>query len=467
MKQYIYTPNLNKDYKKLVKGEGIYLYDDKGNKYLDSTSGPFASSVGHGRKEIADVMQTQGSTLEFAYRAYSINEPMERVAEHLHKLTGYEKFMVTSGGTEANEAAVRIARKYFLEQNMPEKYKIIGRHLSYHGSSMFTISIAEHIGFREDYQPYVKDGGHIPPAYCYRCWYNDTPETCCCQCAKALEEEIIKQDPDTVAAVFLETISGTSLAACYPENTDYYQIVAEICKRYNVLLILDEVLVGAGRTGKFNAFEHFGIYPDIMTMAKGIGGGYLPIAVTSCSKKVSEALQNGSGILSIGHTMTNQPMQAAVMDKVLSIIEDENLIDNAAKVGKYLGDGLRKIADKHMTMGRVSGIGLLWGIEFVANKETKELISADMKFASMVTAKAEEMGMLSLAYGQTINSEYIEKPFMKELFERREIFQGMVGDKIMVTPPLTITCEEVDILLNILDSAVEDAEKQCGFVAVW
>jgi adenosylmethionine-8-amino-7-oxononanoate aminotransferase len=465
MKNHIYTPNLNKEYRRLVKGKGIFLYDDKGNKYLDSTSGPFASSVGHGRKEIADAMQTQAFTLEFAYRAYSINKPMERVAEHLHKITGHEKFMVTSGGTEANEAAIRIARKYFLEQKLPQKYKVIGRHLSYHGSSMFTISVAEHIGFREDYQPYVKENGHIPPAYCYRCWYKDKPETCSCQCALALEQEILKQNPDTVAAVLLETVSGTSLAAAYPENTNYYKMIAEICKKYNVLLILDEVLVGAGRTGKFNAFEHFGIYPDIMTMAKGIGGGYLPVAVTSCSKEVAEVLKDGSGILSIGHTMTNQPMQAAVMDKVLDIIEEEHLVENAAIVGEYLGNGLKLLKEKHPTVGRVSGIGLLWGIEFVANKDTKKLINAEYKFASVVTEKAAEFGMLSLAYGQTINSEYKEKPFMKELFENRDIADGMVGDKIMVTPPLTITLSEIDQLLNILDMSITAAEKQFGFIS--
>ncbi len=462
-KHHIYTPNLKKNYLNIVRGEGIYLYDSNGNKYLDSTGGPFSCSIGHGREDMAQALYNQASTLEFAYRVYSINPALLNVTEKLNQITGYSKFMIVSGGTEANETAFKIVRQYYLEKGCPDKHLIIGKHFSYHGSSMFTLSTAAHLGFREKYQPYIKEQAHIPPSYCYRCWYNEKPENCDVPCAKALEEEIIKLGPNKVAALFIETISGTSLACAYPQNRAYFNSLQEICNKYDVLIIADEVLVGSGRTGKFNAYEHFNFKPDIFTLGKGIGGGYIPAAVVGVNKKVIDVIETGKGVMGIGFTMTNQPMQCAAILKTLDIMEEERLIDSVGEREPYIRNSLEKLKAAHPTIGIFNGMGLLWGLEFVKDKASKEVLPQAWNFAGEIATQAEKRGLLTLAYGQVVNKEYLNHQDIKGLLEKRDIANGLVGDKIMLTPPLIIKDTEIDIIFERLDEAIGEVEKKYGY----
>lgn len=458
-KHYIYTPDLNKNYLNFVKGEGIYLYDAKGKKYLDATSGPFASAIGHGRKDMAQALYEQASTLEFAYRTYSINPPLAEVTEKLHNITGYAKFTLVSGGTEANETAFKIARQYYLAKGQPQKQLILGRHFSYHGSSMFTLAAGEHLGFRSDYQPYIKEQAYAAPAYCYRCWYKQKPESCNLECAKSLEDTILQHGSENVAAFFFETISGTSLACAYAKNSGYFQEIVRICRKYEVLLIADEVLVGAGRVGKFNAFELFDFEPDIFTLAKGISSGYIPAAVVAVSEDIISGILEGSGKLGIGFTMTNQPLQAAVILKNLEILEQEKLIEDVQPKSVYLEKHLKELKAKHKFIGDYRGMGLLWGVEFVADQKTKELLPVNWKFTQRVVEIAQDMGLLLLQYEQIVNGRMINNPYFKDILNRQFIKEAMVGDKIMLTPPLTITEGEIDILFSLFDEALTKAER--------
>ena len=458
-RHYIYTPNLKKDYKIFVRGQGVYLFDEKGKKYLDSTAGPFTSSIGHGRTDMAQALYDQASKLEFAYRGYSINPPLIGVTEKLHQITGFERFTIVAGGTEANETAFKIARQYHLEKGNPGKYKIIGRHFSYHGSSMFTLSAAEHLGFRADYQPYIKEQAYIPPAYCYRCWFGESPCSCNLPCAQALEEEILRQGPENVSAFFFEPISGTSLACAYPQNSGYYKKIREICDKYDVLIIADEVLVGTGRTGKFNAFEHLDFKPDLFTIGKGIGGGYIPAAVVAVNKKVISVIESGKAIMNIGFTMMNQVMQAAVILKILEIMEEEDLVAAAWDKDQYIRDNLHILQSKHPTLGAYNGMGLLWGLEFVKDKESKDVLPEEWHFADRIEETARENGLLTMAYGQVVNSSFTENAEMNKILTRPNVVKGVVGDKIMLTPPLIVSRQEIDMIFERLDAAIDQVEK--------
>ena len=463
-KHYIYTPNLKKNYMTLVEGLGVYLFDEEGKKYLDSTAGPFISSIGHGRNDMAQVLYDQASKLEYAYRGYSINPPLINATEKLHQITGFERFMVVSGGTEANESAFKVVRQYHLEKGNPSKYKIISRHLSYHGSSMFTLSAAEHLGFRADYQPYIKEQAYIPPAYCYRCWFGQSPCNCKLPCAQALEDEILRQGPENVAAFFFETISGTSLACAYPQNNEYLKMIRRICDKYDILIIADEVLVGTGRTGKFNAFEHFDFKPDLFTLGKGIGGGYIPAAVVAVNKKVLDVIESGKAIMDIGFTMMNQAMQATAILKTLEIMEKENLVEAAREKDQYMRDNLTALQSKHPTLGAFNGLGLLWGLEFVKDKVSKEVLPEEWHFANSIAEAAKQYGLLTMAYGQVVNSRYANHPDMKRLLDSPGVANAVVGDKIMLTPPLIITKEEIDLIFERLDLAIGQVERDHGLI---
>jgi adenosylmethionine-8-amino-7-oxononanoate aminotransferase len=442
-KSHVMSVFMNREYPCIVKGEGIYLYDDQGKRYIDSGGGPILCNLGHGVREMAEALAEQAQKVAFVYRLDFTNQPLEDAARKVCEATGgaMEKIFMVSGGSEANEIAVKIARTFHIDNGEPSRFKVVSRWLSYHGMTNGALSWSGMTGRREKYVPMLKDDSHIAPAYCYRCWFKQSPETCDLACAEALENEILCQGPQTVAAFIAEPLSGMSLCAAHP-RPEYFQRVREICDRYGVLLILDEVMTGFGRTGKWFAYEHFGVKPDIMTLGKGLGGGYFPVGAAAVSARVIETIAGKSGIFGAGFSWAGNPLAGAVVSKAIDRLRGHSLVERSAKTGEYLAGQLEKLRS-HPTVGDVRGKGLMRGIEFVKDKKTKEPLDPQSTFYLRLAQEALGRGLFIESSGGCD--------------------RGKAGDMMMFGPPFIVTEPQIDEMVGILDETLTALEKQIGF----
>ena len=437
----IFNVWLKREYRTIVKAEGTSLHDDKGNTYLDASGGPILVSLGHGRKDMAEVLRDQAETVAFAYRFDFTNLPLLEATKKLTEASDghLQKHFFVSGGSEATEVAVKLARVYHLDRGKPDKHKIIARWQSYHGNTMGALAWSGHTYRRRLYEPYLQQTPHIPPAYCFRCPYGKNRDNCSLQCAEALETEIKVQGPDSVAAFIMEPVSGTSLYAAHPPK-EYYRRIREICDKYDVLLIFDEVMTGVGRTGKYFAYQHFDIKPDIVAMGKALSGGYFPIGSASCSRDVYDVIYNNSAAFVVGYSWVGNPLGAAVVAKTLDVLKDENLVSESAEKGEYL---MKKLAAlDHPTIGDVRGLGLMIGVELVKDRETMEPFPKENGFAFKVAEKTLERGMFLEGCAGSVN--------------------GQAGDGMMFGPPFTVTYPELDKMVSIFDEALTEVEKEYG-----
>jgi adenosylmethionine-8-amino-7-oxononanoate aminotransferase len=442
-KSHVFRNDLNKKPPVIAKGNGIYLYDKEGNRYLDGAGGSIVVNLGHGIKEIAQVMKDQAEQIAFSYRSQFSNSRAEELAKKLYEITRrkMEKVFFVSGGSEATEIGVKLARKYHMDNEEPSRFKVISRWQSYHGGTMGALSWSGHVYRRKDYIHYLRDFNHIPPAYCYRCWFNQKPESCDLECAKALENEILCEGPETVAVFIAEPIVGASLAAAVPRE-GYFQRIREICDRYGVLLILDEVMTGFGRTGSLFGYEHFNVIPDIMTAGKGMSSGYYPMGAVMATSKICETIAEKSGIFVGGYTYGGNPLGCAVANKSIDYLLKHNLVERSAKMGKYLFSAAENLRE-HPTVGDIRGKGLMMGIEFVKNRRTRETIDKRLKYANQIFNEALKQG-LTILPGDGCN-------------------RGQSGDMILVGPPFIITEKQIDELVNILDRVISVVEKKNKF----
>ncbi len=433
----------NKEYRSIVRGEGMYLFDDQGKRYIDASGGPIMSNLGHGMKEMAETLYNQVSKLEFVFRMDFTSPEMEAACTGICEATGgvMDRVFLVSGGSEATETTIKLARKYHIDAGNPSKFKIISRWMSYHGMTGGAMNLSGFPFRRKDYAPYISNNFHIPPAYCYRCWFDKTPETCNLECANALETEILCQGPESVAGFMAEPISGMSLCGAAP-RLDYFKRIREICDKYDVLLIMDEVLTCFGRSGKFFAYEHFETPPDIMALGKGLAGGYFPAGAAVMTKKVYEMIANNSGLFMSGHTWAGNPMAAAVINKTLEYLDEHQLIQRSAKMGEYLAQQLEGLRS-HPTVGDIRGKGLMRGIEFVKDKETREALPPDNMFWLILHDLAQDNGLV--------------------LESSSGCDKGQAGDQVMFGPPFIITEAQVDEIIDIFDKVLTQAEKQIGF----
>lgn len=435
---YVLRVNAKKSYPCIVRGRGIYLFDREGNRYIDSGGGPILCNLGHGLEEMARVLAEQAGQVAFVYRSDFTTPVLEEAARKICEATGFamEKVFLVSGGSEANEIAVKIARRFHLENGEPSRHKIISRWMSYHGMTQGALAWSGMPGRRRDYVSMLKDDAHIPPAYCYRCWFGLTPETCQLQCAQALEHEILCQGPDNVAAFIAEPVSGMSLCGAHPRQ-DYFCMVREICDRYGVLLILDEVMTGFGRTGKWFGYEHFGAIPDILTLGKGLGGGYFPVGAAALTGRMAQAMENGSGLFTPGFSWAGNPLGAAVISKAVDILREHGLVERSARMGDYLFQRLQLLRS-HPTVGDIRGKGLMVGIEFVKDKRTREPLDPGLKFHQKLAHKALDLGLFIETSGGCD--------------------RGRAGDMVMFGPPFIITEEEVGEMVELFDKALTVVE---------
>jgi len=435
--------DLNKKYPYFERGEGLYLYDDQGKRYIDGAGGAIVVNVGHGLAEFAEVMRDQAAKLSFVFRLHMTNQPAQGLARKLREATGghMDRSFFVNSGSEATEICVKLARKYHLDNSSSTKFKVISRWQSYHGITMGALSWSGQTKRRADYTPYLKDFGHIPPAYCYRCWFDMKPETCKLECATSLDDQIRCEGPETVSAFIAEPISGGNLSCVVPRD-DYFRKIREICDRYDVLLIFDEVMTGFGRTGKLFGYEHFGIIPDLMALGKGISGGYFPLAAAMTSARVADTIAAHSDGFTPGHTYSAAPVGCALGIKTLEYLQENNLVASSAEMGKYLCQGLENLR-KHPTVGDIRGKGLMIGLEFVKDQKTRETIDPKFSFSHKVHQEAFERGLIVLP-SQGCN-------------------RGQSGDTILLGPPFIITRGQIDELVGILDDTLSAVEQRYGF----
>jgi adenosylmethionine-8-amino-7-oxononanoate aminotransferase len=432
-------PLLDKEYPMISHGDGIYLYDTNGKRYIDGSSGAITASIGHGVKEIIEEIENQAHKISFVYRSQFTSEPAEKLAQKLSDLAKggeYWSFFVNSG-SEATETAMKIAIQHWQEKGIKGKNKILSRWMSYHGITIGALSMSGHTGRRARFVQLLEDYPTIQPPYCFRCPFNATYPDCNHMCATELEQAINRIGAEHIAAFIAEPIIGAAGGAIVPPP-GYYQVIKKICEKHNILFIADEVMTGMGRTGKMFALEHWDTHADIIALGKGMSAGYTPIAATLVCEKVMEPIQKGSKLIMSGHTYSANPQSTAVALAVVNYIETHNLVEKSAKNGKYLNTKLQELQKKHPIIGDVRGKGLMCGIEFVSDMITKFPFNKEIDLTSLVVSQGQNNGLL--------------------LYPAAAGIEGVGGDAILVAPPLTITTEQIDELIELLNQTLIDVE---------
>ncbi|MFQ6053843.1 MAG: aspartate aminotransferase family protein [Candidatus Bathyarchaeia archaeon] len=421
----------------LVRGEGVYVWDDEGNRYIDGSAGPICVGIGHGVKEVMDAVVRQMEGISYAHIVHFTARSVLECAERLARFAppGLSRVFFCSGGSEATEAAAKMARQYHLERGDASRYKVAARWQSYHGNTLGALSMSGHIARRRRYVPLLLDFPHIPPAYCYRCWFGKSRDSCDLDCAWALDREIKAAGPEHVSAFIAEPVVGATLGTV-PAPEGYFQVIREICDRHGVLFIADEVMTGFGRTGRNFAIEHWGVEPDIIAAAKGISSGYLPLGAVIASDEVYDAYGEP---FAHGHTYGSHPVTCAAGSAVLDYIEKHGLVQRSAQLGPYLLKQLETLHD-HPSVGDVRGLGIFAGVEFVEDKESKGTFPPEVRYSRRVLERCFSNGLLVYPGSGTVD--------------------GVRGDHIQVAPPLVVTREQIDEIVAILDRSIAEAEEE-------
>src|SRR6202453_617606 len=356
-----------------VSGSGVEIVDSEGRRYLDASGGAAVSCLGHGHPDVLAAMRRQLDALAYAHTAFFTTEVAERLADRLIEDAppGLSHVYLVSGGSEAIEAALKLARQYFVEKGEPQRRHFIARRQSYHGNTLGALAIGGNAWRREPFLPILIEAHHVSPCYAYREQRADETEEAFAQrLADELEQKILELGADTVAAFVAETVVGAT-AGAVPPVREYFAKIRAVCDRYGVLLILDEVMSGMGRTGRLFACEEDGIAPDIVTIAKGLGGGYQPIGATLCARRIYEAIVGGSGFFQHGHTYIGHAIACAAALAVQETVEQEGLIGKVRARGEQLRAALARAFRDNPHVGDVRGRGLLVGVELVEDRETK------------------------------------------------------------------------------------------------
>ncbi len=421
-----------------VAAEGIWITDAEGRRYIDGSGGAAVTSLGHGNPEVLDAMRAQMDAVAYAHTSFFTTDVAESLADRLIGLApdGLDYVYLVSGGSEAVEAALKMARQYFVEIGQPQRRHIIARRQSYHGNTIGALATGGNEWRRKQFQPILPETHHVAPCYPYRDMREDeTPEAYGARLAAELEQKILDLGADQVIAFVAEPVVGATLGAV-PAVPGYFKAIREVCDRYGVLLILDEVMCGMGRTGTIFAFEQEGIVPDIVTIAKGLGGGYQPIGGLLLSDKIYQAFAQGSGLFQHGHTYLGHPIAAAAADKVVEIMARPGLMDNVNAMGQRLQDGLEAALGQHPHVGDIRGRGLFRGIELVADRGSKAVLDPTLKTHAKIKKAAMARGLMSYPMGGTID--------------------GVRGDHILLAPPYIISAEEVDLIVDRITGAIRD-----------
>ena len=420
-----------------VRGEGCYLYDQDGKQYLDGSGGAAVSCLGHGDQTVIDAVKAQLDSLAYAHTGFFTSEPAETLADLLikHAPGDLDRVYLVSGGSEAMEAALKLARQYFVEKGEPSRGRVIARKQSYHGNTMGALSAGGNAWRRAQFGPLLIDMSHIDPCYEYRLKHDDeSPEEYGLRAANLLEEELLRVGPENVMAFAAEPVVGATSGAL-TAAPGYFKRIREICDQYGILLILDEVMCGMGRTGSLFACDQEGVSPDILCVAKGLGAGYQPIGAMLCSRQIYETIENGSGFFQHGHTYLGHPTAAAAGVAVVNAMLDRNLIPRVKTQGDTLMAALEAKFGQHPNVGDIRGRGLFQGVELVADRATKAPFDASRKIAGRIKTAAFNAGLICYPMSGTID--------------------GQNGDHVLLAPPFIISDDQIDELVSKLSVAID------------
>ena len=436
----LFSLDLSRDYPTLVRGENVYVYDDQGKQYLDAIAGIAVVAIGYGRERVAKAIADQALKLPFVASNLFSNQPAKDLAQFVARFMpgDCDSIHFTSGGSEAVEAAIKICRQYQYERGKNDKHVLIARKVSYHGATLGALSATGFASRRKKFLPLLLDWPHIPAAYCYRCPFGSSYPGCDLACARSLEDQIQQLGQEQVMGFIAEPVVGAAGAALVPPP-QYWPIVREICTRYDVLLLADEVLSGFGRTGKPFALDHWNTTPDLITLAKGISSGYAPLGAIGVSQKVRSVFQEKRVPFDHVFTFSANPISSAAALEALIIWEEEQLWNNADKVGKYMFRQLETLK-VHEIVGDVRGLGFLAGIEFVKDRESKEPYPPETGLARLVGRTALAKGLVT--------------------YPTSGMVDGVRGDAICLFPPLVFTSGHVDEMVEKLDATLDEVERR-------
>ena len=425
-----------------VTGDGVYIIDSKGKRYLDASGGAAVSALGHSDPEVRAAIKAQVDRIAYAHTAFFTTDAAEDLAALLCRRApaGLDRVIFVSGGSEAVEASLKLARQYFVETGESRRIKFITRRQSYHGNTLGALGVGGNMARRAAFEPLLVGAAHIAPCYEYRDRQaGESAEDYGLRVADELEAAILRIGPESVAGFIAETVVGAT-AGALPPVAGYFARIRDICDRYGVLLILDEVMCGAGRTGAFFACEQESVIPDIVVLAKGLGAGYQPIGAVILSGRIHDAITLGSGTLQNGHTYMGHATACAAALAVQRAIEQRNLLAQVRRRGDCLDAALRARFGDHPNVGDIRGRGLLWAIELVADRETKAPFDPHARLHARIRSLAMERGLLCYPMGGTID--------------------GRNGDHVLLAPPFIIEEPQIAEAVTILGDAVDAAVRE-------
>jgi adenosylmethionine-8-amino-7-oxononanoate aminotransferase len=439
---HVFYRKLARGYPRIVRGDGCYLYDDQGRRYLDGSGGAYVVNVGHGVSEIAEALACQAAKVAYVSGTTFTSDAVEELAAEIARLSPGDLDLVypLGSGSEAVEAACKLARQYWVESGRPKKHKLLALAPSYHGNTLLALSASS----REQYQTHFREWliavVRAPAPYPYRCQCGGAAPLCQECSGDAIEAAILKEGPDTIAALIAEPVGGSSTGASVPAPA-YWPRVREICSRYEVLLVADEILTGAGRTGTWSALEPYGVVPDIMVLGKGIAGGYAPLSVVVAPRRLVDVLARGSGVFMHAQTFSHHATLCAAGVATIRYLGRHRLIQRCAAMGRVLHQRLQEL-HAFACVGDVRGRGLLAGIEFVEDKVTRRPFPPSARFAESFAANALDLGLV--------------------VWPNAGHLADGSGDLAMLAPPFVIDEQQIGEMVALFGRAVEQTAVQVG-----
>lgn len=437
---HVFYRKLSRQYPRIVRGDGCYLYDDQGRRFLDGSGGAYVVNLGHGVSEIAEAMACQAGTLAYVTGMAFTHDAVEEFAAEIARLSPGDLELVypLASGSEAVEAGLKLARQYWVECGRPEKHKILAFAPSYHGNTLLALSASSRESYQAYYREWLVQIVRVPAPYPYRCACHGQPPLCPACTGEAIEAIIQREGPNTISALIAEPVGGSSTGASVPP-ADYWPLVRAICDRHQILLVADEVLTGAGRTGTWSALEPYGVVPDIMILGKGIAGGYVPLSAVVAPRRIVDALARGSGSFLHAQTFSHHATLCAAGVATIEYLRRHGLIERCAAMGLVLHRQLQELRELPW-VGDVRGRGLLAGIEFVADQVSRRPFPASARFAESVATHALELGLV--------------------VWPNAGQLEDGTGDLIMLAPPFIIDEEQIGEMVMLLRQAIEQTGAQ-------
>jgi adenosylmethionine-8-amino-7-oxononanoate aminotransferase len=436
---HVFYRHLHASYPTAARGDGIWVVDADGRRYLDASGGAAVSCLGHSHPRVIQAIKDQIDRIAYAHTGFFTSEPAEALADLLVERApaGMDRVYLVSGGSEAVEAALKLTRQYFLEIGQPERRHFVARRQSYHGNTLGALAVGGNAWRREQFRPLLIDVEHLTPCYAYREQKDgEREEAFAARLVQELDEHIQRLGADTVCAFIAEPVVGATMGAV-PAPRGYFRGVREVCDRHGVLLILDEVMCGMGRTGTLFACEQEGVVPDLIAVAKGLGAGYQPIGAVLVQKPMVEAIRRGTGFFQHGHTYMGHPTACAAALAVQRTIEEGDLLANVRERGAQLDAALRDRLGDHQNVGDIRGRGLFRGIEMVRDRASKAPFDPGLRLHARIKARSMAAGLMCYPMGGTID--------------------GRNGDHVLLAPPFIVGEDDVQLIVDRLAAAIDEA----------